>query len=144
MTLLEAAEAQFNTELIYDFTILLTHPEYQDFDFARGIWTGIQEVRYEHRLQVVSLEYQNPLFLLLLVPPGIKLGAMAAGGVWALVQSFDKIANFGPNRHESKAKATKAESDARVAQASEPARIREAEARAQEAEAKAGGHREST
>jgi len=126
----------WNVELLYDFALLLAHPAYQDFPLAEpGLFfaEGWQRVEQDHRLQVVSVEHNSPLLFLALIP----LAFAGAGGVWAVTQTVDKIANFRLNRRKLKADVVKSEADARKANAEADAAEFDLQVRRRNAEATA-------
>ncbi len=89
----DLVDALWNAELLYDFSLLMTHPDYQHFDFDH--WTEDDVyIKPQHRMQVVSVEHHSPLGFLALIP----IAAAGAGGIWAITQTFEKIANFRLNR----------------------------------------------
>jgi hypothetical protein len=110
----DVANALWNVELLYDFAVLLMHPAYQEFDLAHNFWaSGVSAINDRHRLQVVAVDHHSPLAFIALIP----IAAAGAGGIWAITQTFDKIANFRLNRKKLKADVRKAEADARRANA---------------------------
>jgi len=128
----DLVEALWNIELLYDFSLLLAHPAYQDFDLAEPeafFTSGWRTLDPQHRLQAVSVEHHSPLLFLAIIPAV----AAGAGAVWALTQTAEKVANFRLKRRKLRAEVDKAEADARHAAAD--AKRADAEAKRAEAEA---------
>jgi hypothetical protein len=121
--------ALWNIELLYDFSLLLAHPAYQDSNLTEPdafFTSGWRALERRHRLEARSVEHHSPLLFLAVIP----LAAAGAAGIWAVAQTFEKVANFPLNRRKLKAEVYKAEADARHAVAD----ARHAETEAESAE----------
>jgi hypothetical protein len=129
---LDLAEALWNVELLYDFSLLLAHPKYQGVNLANPeefFSSSWQRLDNQDRLLAVSVAHHSPLIFLALIP--LVVGGAAA--VRAITHTVEDAANIPVKWRTLRAKADNAEWDARRAEAE--ARRAEAEARRAEAEA---------
>ena len=79
--------------LTHDLAVLLSYPEYADYTFGSPFWTRRgRPIEPEHQLRTVTILKQSPLVLEILVS--------AVGGIWALTQICDKVANWKLNRRK--------------------------------------------
>jgi len=125
----DLVSALWNIELLYDFSLLLAHPAYQGFNLTEPnefFTSGWRALERHHRLEASSVEHHSPLLFLAVIP----LAAAGAAGVWAIAQTFEKVANFSLNRRKLKAEVDKTEAETRHAVAD----ARRAEAEAESAE----------
>jgi hypothetical protein len=121
--------ALWNIELLYDFSLLLAHPAYQGFNLTdpnEFFTSGWRTLERQHRLEARSVEHHSPLLFLTVIP----LAVAGAAGVWAITQTFEKVANFRLNREKLKAEVRKARAEASQAEAD----ARRVEAEAESAE----------
>jgi hypothetical protein len=103
--------AVWNVDLLYDFTLLLLNPRYSQVSFTEPATELLQQIEPDDRLGLIVLEHHSPLLFIAAIP----LVAAGAAAVWALTQSFEKIANLGLKRRLLKANVAKAEAEARIA-----------------------------
>lgn len=77
--------------LAHDLAVLLSYPEYEDYQFGPVFWTrGGRPLEPVHELRTMTIVKQSPLLLEVVIS--------AAGGLWALAQIVDKVANWKLNR----------------------------------------------
>jgi hypothetical protein len=101
---LEFAEAQYpffvsvsslfvDLGLAHDLGVLLTHPEYEHYRFGSRFWMrNGRPIEPADRLRTFSIAKGSPLVLEIVIS--------AVGGLWALTQIVDKVANWKLNRQK--------------------------------------------
>jgi hypothetical protein len=100
ITLLELSSTFYDFGLLYDWSVLVTIPEYSGYRFGQGFWyRNGRPIFPEHRLYVRSIRQESPIAALLLIPAV----AAGAGIPWALLQSIEKIQNWKLNRRKLEA-----------------------------------------
>lgn len=79
--------------LAHDLGVLVSHPEYDRYRFGPRFWMrNGRPLEPAHRLRTFAIAKGSPLVLELVIS--------AVGGVWALTQIIDKVANWKLNRQK--------------------------------------------
>ncbi len=81
--------------LLYEFSRVVVDPKYSDYRFSRFFaYRNRRRIEPSDQLSVERLSKESPLLIIAVV----AALPSAAATLWALVQIFEKIANFGLNR----------------------------------------------
>jgi hypothetical protein len=86
----------YDLTLLHEMAVLLANPAYETTPITRPFRArDPNRLRREDRARVLRMTLESPLFL------DIALGAsLAAGGLWAFVQSIERIRNWPLNREK--------------------------------------------
>jgi hypothetical protein len=80
-------------ELAYDFSVILTEPEYSTYKFSRFFWyRNRSRISEGYRLRATSIELHSPLLLEVVVP--------SIAGLAGLLQIFQAISNWPLSREK--------------------------------------------
>lgn len=93
--LLSVSSLLYDFELAHDLSVLLSYPQYSRYEFSQFFWyRNGRPLSPFHRLRTFSITKNSPLTLEVVVA--------AVGGIWLLVQIFEKVANWPLNREKTK------------------------------------------
>jgi hypothetical protein len=91
--LLSVSSLFYDLELAHDLGILVTYMAYDSYKFGQDFWTRTgRPLEAAQRLRTFEIVKQSPLALELIIT--------AVGGIWALTQIIDKVANWKLNRNK--------------------------------------------
>lgn len=92
--LLSMSSLLYDFELAHDLSVLLAYPQYSNYEFSQFFWyRNRRPLSPFHRLRTFSITKNSPLTLEVVVA--------AVGGIWLLVQIFEKVANWPLNREKT-------------------------------------------
>jgi hypothetical protein len=93
--LLSVSSLLYDLELAHDLAVLLSYPQYKSFEFSRYFWyRGGRPLSPFHKLRTFAITKNSPLTLEVVVA--------AVGGIWILIQIFDKVGNWNLNKEKLK------------------------------------------
>jgi hypothetical protein len=79
--------------LVHDFGVLLSHPEYADYQFGPRFWMRSgRRIRPEDRLRTFSIAKHSPLVL--------EIAVSAIGGLLTLMQVAERVRDWNLNRRK--------------------------------------------
>lgn len=117
----DVSVAAASAELVYDFAVLLTLPEYHGYDLVDSLFDETLErprirprVLPEHQLRLVSARYNSPFELVAQIP---QIVAHAPDAIFAIALAFERIFNLPVRRRKLIAEAERAEAEKRTAEA---------------------------
>lgn len=91
--LLSVSSLFYDFELAHDLSILLSYPQYEDYEFSRYFWyRNGRPLSPFHKLRTFGITKNSPLTLEVVVA--------AVGGIWLLVQILEKVSNWKLNREK--------------------------------------------
>jgi hypothetical protein len=94
-SLVEISSFLYDFNLLYEFSRMVVDPEYQGYKFSRySGYRNAKRVSPDDQLEIESLRVESPIAL---IAVAVAVPA-AAAALWAVVQTIEKIANFGVNR----------------------------------------------
>ncbi len=126
--LLDVTSLLYDLELMHDFSVLLSFKEYSDFQFSRFFWyRSGRPLGLEHRLRAFRIVKESPLTLEVIVG--------AIGGLWILIQMFEKIGNWRLNRKKMRLEVKKLRYEANIKEMEEKSAHLELETALQRREA---------
>ncbi len=83
----------YDLELTHDLGVLVSYMAYDSYKFGQEFWTrNGRPVEVAQRLRTFEIVKQSPLVLELVIT--------SVGGIWALTQIIDKVANWKLNRNK--------------------------------------------
>lgn len=93
--LVDISSFLYDLNLLYEFSRLIVDPKYEGYKFSRfSGYRNAKRVLPDDRLEIESLRVESPIALIAIV----IATPVAAAALWALTQTFEKIANFPINR----------------------------------------------
>jgi hypothetical protein len=107
LTALALSSTIYDFNLLYDWAVLVSVPEYEGYRFSQFFWfRNGRPVRNAHALHVHWIRHESPLGVELIIP----LAAAAASVPWVLLQSIQKIQNWRLDRRKLQAEVRDLES----------------------------------
>lgn len=92
--LLSVSSLLYDFELAHDLSVLLSYPQYSRYEFSRFFWyRNGRHLSPFHKLRTFNITKNSPLT--------IEVVVAAVGGIWLLVQIFEKVANWPLNREKT-------------------------------------------
>jgi hypothetical protein len=114
-SLLDVSSFLYDFNLLYEIGRLATDPRYFDFRFSSNLfYRRGRPLDERDRLYVQSLSHGSPIEMVLVVT---AVGTVL-GGIWAIVQIAEKVANAPLNRRKLMAEVEKLERENREAKSS--------------------------
>ena len=93
--LLSVSSLLYDFELAHDLSVLLSYPQYSRYEFSQYFWyRNGRPLSPFHKLRTFSISKNSPLTLEVVVG--------AVGGIWVLIQMFEKVANWRLNREKTR------------------------------------------